>query len=104
MRNKYWPANHEAPFHKVTHRHDKSIPGCTMLPPDGRYEGVFPSAEVCAFANGLKEKMKFFDDGRRMRYNQPDRVVEVEPSEVNYPITYPPAGFVLKDGQWVYEE
>ena len=80
-----------------------SIPGCTMLPPTERYVGAFPSAEAVAFINGMKQKMKFFDDGERLVYNAPPRYVEVEPSEVVHPITYPPSGFVLKDGQWVYE-
>ena len=32
-----YPANSEPPFHKVTHRHDKSIPGCTLAPREGIY-------------------------------------------------------------------
>lgn len=32
-----YPANSEPPFHKVTHRHDKSIPGCTPAPRNGIY-------------------------------------------------------------------
>lgn len=35
-----YPANSEPPFHKVTHRHDKSIPGCTPAPRDGIYRPV----------------------------------------------------------------
>ena len=41
--NKYYrhhsryPANSEPPFHKVTHRNDKSIPGCTLAPREGIY-------------------------------------------------------------------
>lgn len=41
--NKYYrhhsnyPANSEAPAHNVTHRHDKSIPGCTPAPRSGIY-------------------------------------------------------------------
>lgn len=34
---KHYPANAEPPFHKVTHRHDKSIPGCTPAPREGIY-------------------------------------------------------------------
>lgn len=104
VHSRSYPANSEPPFHKVTHRHDKSIPGCKMLESDGRYTGVFPSAEVCAFVNSLKEKMKFFDDGRRMQYGKLERVTEVERCDVIHPITYPPAGFVLRDDQWVYED
>jgi hypothetical protein len=106
--NKSYPSNSELPFHKVTHRHDKSIPGCTSLPPDDRYVGVFPSADVCAFVNSMKAKMKFFDDGERMRYNAPSIYIDVVPCDVKHPLTYAPAGFVLNtsaDGehQWVYD-
>lgn len=73
-----------------------------MLPDNERYRGVFPSTDVCTFVNGMKQKMKFFDDGERMQYDAPSRIVEVEPSEVVHPIAYPPKGFVLEDGQWVY--
>ena len=97
--NRTYPSNHETPFHKVTHRHDKSIPGCTLLPPDDRYAGVFPSAEVCAFVNSMKEKMKFFDDGERMRYNAQSHRVPVTPCDVKHPLTYAPAGFVLNTVQ-----
>lgn len=44
--NKYYthhsryPANSEQPFHKVTHRHDKSIPGCTLAPREGIYRPI----------------------------------------------------------------
>lgn len=32
-----YQANSEPPFHKVTHRHDKSIPGCTPASREGIY-------------------------------------------------------------------
>lgn len=106
--NKFWKRNAPEPLHDVTHRAIGDIPGCTMLPPNERYSGVFPSPEVCIFVNGLKEKMKFFDDGERMVYNKPPRHVPTEPCDVKHPITYAPAGFVLRasaDGerQWAYE-
>lgn len=80
-----------------------------MLPKNESYVGVFPSPEACTFINGMKDKMKFFDDGHRMVYNKSEgRHVPVEPSDVKHPITYPPAGFTLRqanDGefQWVLD-
>lgn len=71
-----------------------------MLPENERYRGQFPSAEAISFINGMKEKMKFFDDGERLRYCADSVTVEVEPSEVSHPITYPPKGFEVKDGRW----
>lgn len=35
-----YPSNSEPPLHKVTHRHDKSIPGCTPAPREGIYRPV----------------------------------------------------------------
>jgi len=32
-----YPANSDRSFHKVTHRHDMSIPGCTPAPREGIY-------------------------------------------------------------------
>ena len=100
--------NSPEPLHVVVHRAIGDIPGCTMLPENERYTGVFPSADACAFVNGLKAKMKFFDDGERMQYNKPSLRVDVAPSDVIHPITYPPAGFKLVTDangahQWVYK-
>jgi hypothetical protein len=75
-----------------------------MLPPNERYSGVFPTKETCEFINSVKSKMKFFDDGVRLRYNAPDYKVPVEPSKVEHPIAYAPAGFQLVDEHWVLKE
>jgi hypothetical protein len=47
--------------------------------------------------------MKYFDDGERMRYNAPSIMLDVVPSKVEHPITYPPAGFVVEDDKWVFK-
>ena len=105
--NKFWGRNSPAPLHDVTHRAIGDVPGCTMLPANEQYVGVFPSPETCAFVNEMKTKMKFFDDGHRMVYNKPEgRTVPVEPCDVKHPIAYAPSAFKLQqaaDGefQWV---
>lgn len=95
--------NSPEPLHVVTHRNIGDIPGCTMLPENERYIGVFPSKQACDFINEIKEeKMKFFDDGRRMQYGKPDSFVTVKRCDVLHPIKYPPEGFKLVDDQWEY--
>ncbi len=80
------------------------------LPPPhverGSYVGKLPSQDTVTFVNWMKDKMKFFDDGVRMVYGKPDRIVNTEPADVKHPISYPPAGFKVQtndagDHQWV---
>jgi len=73
----------------------------TMAQEGGFYKGHLPSERVCEYINSLKEKMRFFDDGVRMRYGRPDYTVEVEPVAVKHPIKYPPPNFELVNDQWV---
>lgn len=113
--SKYWnykklPVNDNAkllrnsvPGHDVTHRDVGDIPGCTYLPQNERYRGKFPSEEAIAFINSLKNKMKYFDDGERLVYDGKPFFKYVELSDVIHPISYPPAGFELVNGQWVYK-
>ena len=103
--SKYWnyKSNSQAPLQDVTHRAIGDIPGCTLLPPNERYRGKFPSEEAIAFINGMKNKMKFFDDGERLVYNGKPYFKYVALSDVVHPISYPPEGFELVDGQWVYK-
>jgi len=51
------------------------------------YRGLFPSQEFCNFFNSQKEQMKYFDDGVRMVYGKPDRVVVTDNSTPIHPIT-----------------
>lgn len=100
--------NSMPPLHDVTHRAIGDIPGCTLLPPNDRYIGVFPTAETCAFINSQKNMMKFFDDGERLVYDSQPRQVPVDPPKVDHPITYPPKGFVLHtdetgEHKWVFK-
>lgn len=59
----------------------------------GSYTGELPSQQACDYVNSLHELMKFFDDGVRMVYGKPDKIVAVDNAIPDHPIPYPPKGF-----------
>lgn len=57
------------------------------------YEGKFPSKDLCVYINTVKNNLKFFDDGLRMVYDRPSRIVDTDNMEAVHPIPNPPEGF-----------
>lgn len=69
-----------------------------LLPPSAEgafYVGHFPSERACEFINGMKEKLKYFDDGERLVYGKKSRHVEVDNAVPEHPMDHPPEGWVF---------
>jgi hypothetical protein len=65
---------------------------------DPPYNGLLPSEDLCNYVDSVKDRhMIYFDDGLRMIYSKPDRVVETNNAEAIYLISYPPEGFEWRD-------
>jgi hypothetical protein len=65
--NRTYPSNHELPFHKVTHRHDKSIPECTLAPREGIYRPMTASeaqAECTVRVQRYAEDVEAYGNGK----------------------------------------